>query len=567
MLRPLRSWQVVLSLLVVVVCAWGLPGGCQAPDGRAEVSAAGGAVATEAGSTSGGTRAAAPVAVGGASADARVAPKASSVSKGRSDVDRLVELARTDNQAMEFVRTITRDHPKRLTGSRGYDRAAAWAVEQFRAMGLEARLETWGEFPVAFDRGVQSGRIVAPTEEALTFVTAAWTAGTKGPARGRAVLEPRTEEELAALDPKSAFAGAWIVRTETKEGAKFKKKLREAYDAHGILGVVRSGNKNGLLGMGGNHRVDPAALPTAVEIKLLASQYDALVARLEKGEALELEFDVQNVFTPGPVPCTNVVAEIVGSRFPDEYVIVQGHFDAWDGAEGAQDNATGTATTMEAARLVAKLGVRPLRTIRFVLYSGEEQGLFGSEGYVRDHKDELERVSVVLTHDAGGTFLQGIDATYAMMEDVRAVCGVLEDLDPRFPFTIHEVDGLENSGDSDHAPFIQAGVPSFFWHQSEKDYEFVHHTQHDVFSQIDPDQVRHSALVVAVSAFGFANLEHKLDRTDTKTLPRRRVGASFESGMVVQRVVEDGRAAKAGWQVGDRLMAVDGEPVANQADL
>ena len=120
---------------------------------------------------------------------------------------------------------------------------------------------------------------------------------------------------------------------------------------------------------------------------------------------------------------------------------------------------------------------------RFVLYSGEEQGLFGSEGYVRDHAEELDRVSVVMTHDAGGTYLAGIDATYAMLDDTASVCAPLVDLDPRFPFEIREVDGIVNSGDSDHAPFIAAGVPSFFWHQSEEDYEHVHHTQYDTFEE------------------------------------------------------------------------------------
>lgn len=484
---------------------------------------------------------------------------------------RLLALARQENRALEHVRTLTREHPRRLTGSRGYDRAAAWALEQFRAMGLDARLERWGEYPVAFDRGRQIGRIVTPVEQPLTFASMAWTPGTQGPARGRAVLEPRTPEELAALDPARDLAGAWIVRRESKEGAKFRRTLREAYAQHAILGIVQTGSKSGLLTMGGRppregdkDREAAAATPT---FKLLAEQYDALVARLEAGETVELEFDVENVSVPGPVPCSNVVADLVGSRFPDEYVIVQGHLDAWDGAEGAQDNGTGVATTLEAARLLSALGVRPLRTVRFVLYGGEEQGLLGSAGYVRDHAAELPRTSVVLTHDAGGTFLSGLDATYAMRADVERACAPLRDLDPRFPFTIHEVDGLVNTGDSDHAPFIEAGVPSFFWHQSEEGYERVHHTQHDVFSEIDPAQLAHSAVVVAVAAWGFGNLEHPLDRTDMTPIPRRRIGVQFDATGTVVRVTEDGRAAAAGWKVGDRVVGVDGVPTATQDEV
>jgi hypothetical protein len=485
----------------------------------------------------------------------------------RTPIERLVELSATDNHVVETARVIAKEHPKRLTGSKGYDAAAAWAVEQFRSYGLDARLETWGEFPVRFDRGAQKGRIVAPAEKTLDFSTGAWSAGTQGPARGRAVMEPRTQAEFDALDPARAFAGAWIIRTETKEPTKFRRTLREAYDAAGILGIVRPSTKSGLLTMGGDHRVDPKALPRQVEIKLVYEQHADLLARLEKNEAIELEFDVDNRFEVGPAPCTNVVADLVGARFPDEFVIVQGHFDAWDGAEGAQDNGTGSATVLEAARLIAALGVKPARTIRFVLYSGEEQGLLGSRGYVKAHKDELDKTSIVMTHDAGATFLSGLDATYAMMADMRRVTDPLVGLDPRFPFTLHEVDGLVNSGDSDHAPFIQAGVPSFFWHQSENGYDHVHHTQYDVFEEIPQPELKHSARVVAVCAFGFANLETMLDRTDSKPLERRRLGVQMAADATLQRVTDDGRAKKAGWLENDRIVAVDGSPVSAQREV
>ena len=135
----------------------------------------------------------------------------------RTPTEQLVELSAKDNRVVETARRIAKEHPKRLTGSKGYDDAAAWAVEQFRSYGIEARLETWGEIPVRFDRGPQKGRIVTPAEKPLDFSTSAWSAGTQGPARGRAVMEPRTQAELDALDPKRTFAGAWIIRTETKE--------------------------------------------------------------------------------------------------------------------------------------------------------------------------------------------------------------------------------------------------------------------------------------------------------------------------------------------------------------
>jgi carboxypeptidase Q len=490
------------------------------------------------------------------------------VAHAPSPAESVIALGRRDNRVMETERTLTRDHPKRLTGSKGYDGAAQWAVETFRSYGLDARLEKWGEMPIAFDRGAQEGRVVFDdgTQAPLVFATMSWTAGTNGSARGPAVLEPRTQAELDAIDPHHVFAGAWIVHTETKEGAKFRKRLREEYEAAGILGTLRRGSPDGRLGMGGNSGVDPAKLPAQVDAKILASQYDEIVARLGKKERVDITIDSENIFGASPAVCSNVIADLRGTEHPEEFVIVQGHLDAWDGAQGAQDNGTGTSTTIEAARLITAAGVKPKRTIRFVLYSGEEQGLFGSEGYVRDHAKELPDISVVLTHDAGGSYLDGIDATYAQLDDTLKVCAPLTLLDPRFPFTVHEVDGLQNSGDSDHAPFIEKGVPSFFWHQNEKGYEHVHHTQYDTIDEVDPAQLEHSALVVAVAAIGYANLDHKLDRTDMKPLTRRRMGVRLGDSAVVEQVTEDGRAGKAGWKVGDKIVAVDGVAVSTQAE-
>ena len=115
-----------------------------------------------------------------------------------------------------------------------------------------------------------------------------------------------------------------------------------------------------------------------------------------------------------------MIADIPGSELPDEYVIVGGHIDSWDGATGTTDNGTGVATTLEAARILMKAGVKPRRTIRFMLWSGEEQGLLGSAAYVKAHKDLMPKISAVLVHDGGTNYLSGIGATEAMIERLRA---------------------------------------------------------------------------------------------------------------------------------------------------
>lgn len=468
---------------------------------------------------------------------------------------RILELGAKDNRALEQLRTLCKTIGPRLTGTDGFDRAARWAVEELRANGFDARLETWGEFPMRFERGYSTGGMVEPQEVDFTFTTSAWSPGTGGPKRGPALLEPTTEEELAAIVPR--LAGAWIVNAEPAPPAKVRKELREACVAAGASGYVRGGGRSGRLLMSGNPKVEEERIEAQVQIQLLRAQYDDLRARLEKGEAIALEFDVRNVLAPGPVPCTNVVADLAGTEHPDEFVVIGGHLDSWDAAEGAQDNGTGCATAIEAARLVAAAGGRPRRTIRVVLFGGEEQGLLGSRGYVEAHAAELPKTSLALIHDGGGSFLAGLDTTYAMIDDFKAVFGPVAGLDERFPFRVGESDGLLNSGDSDHASFLRAGVPGFFWNQSGAGYDRVHHTQFDVFETVDRAQLERSALVVAVGAWGFAQLDHLLDRTDAEEVPPRRMGVSLE-GTRITRVSGRGKAGEAKWQEGDVILSIDG---------
>lgn len=482
-----------------------------------------------------------------------------------SDLERLIELSARDNRAVEHVRYLSKEIGHRLTGSPAYDEAARWCLEQFRSYGLDARLEQFGEFPYPFVRGVQRGRVVGGEE--LELSTNAWTIGTDGPARGPVAVEPATEEEFDALDAQSAFRGRWILRARGDVPAKLSRRLREAYVEAGILGLVRAGAKDGRIVVGGNHAQEPEKRLAYPDVKVRNDQFEKLVANARAGAAYELEIELDHRFLDGPVACHNVVADLRGARFPDEFVIVQGHLDTWDAAEGAQDNGTGVATTLEAARLLAALGVRPARTVRFVLYGGEEQGLFGSKGYVRDHAAELERTSIVLNHDGGGTYLRGLDATEAMRADFERVCAPLAGLDPARTFAIEVGDGLRNSNDSDHAPFLAAGVPAFFWKQSEEGYERVHHTQYDTFENVPFDEVAHSARVVAITAFGFANLDHLVDRTDMVAAPPRRAGVRIGDDAIVESATAEGLAAKAGWQRGDRVVEIDGRAIASREEF
>jgi len=203
-----------------------------------------------------------------------------------------------------------------------------------------------------------------------------------------------------------------------------------------------------------------------------------------------------------------------------------------------------------------------------VLYSGEEQGLYGSRGYVERHVAELDKISVVLNHDNGTHYLKGVGVTRAMLEDFEQVFALVKRLDPARPFEIRVVDGLR-PGPSDHSPFIGAGVPAFHWDQSEEGYQHLHHTQYDTLEQVDDDDQTHSALVVALAAVGFANLDHLVDRSFMRAPQPRRMGVFLggDSGCELERVVPDSRAAQAGWQAGDRILSIGGVEVSGRRQL
>lgn len=492
-------------------------------------------------------------------------------------VRRIIDEARNGSRVMDHLDHLTNRIGPRLTASQNLQKACEWARETFESFGLKpARLVPWGEFPVGFDRGPSSGRMVAPEEKPLRFGTNAWTAGTKGAARGRAVLAPTSDEELTGA--ASRLAGAWVV--EAKSGgldAEFRKRRDEAFEKAGILGVVR-GVRGELIVTSGNWRVDPEKLPARVQIQLLGVDHADIVERLSAGTEVVLEFDIANRFRKGPIPLVNVVADIRGTEKPDEYVIVGGHIDSWDGATGTTDNGTGTATTLEAARLLMAAKARPKRTIRFMLWSGEEQGLLGSRGYIKEHGDELPRISAVLVHDGGTNYVSGINATKAMLADFETVFAPLRDLDPDMPFKIREVKGLPVGIGSDHDSFLRSGVPGFFWNQSGRAvYNHTHHTQFDTYDAAITEYQVHTSIVAAVGALGIANLDHLVSREGMLSaegggrpfagMRGRRLGVVFGDGMTVEEVMDETPAAKAGVRPGDRLLRVNGQAIAGQDEL
>ncbi|MBL8729018.1 MAG: M20/M25/M40 family metallo-hydrolase [Planctomycetes bacterium] len=467
----------------------------------------------------------------------------------------------------------------RLTSSDNLTVAAEWARDTFQGFGIaDAHLEQWGEFAVGFNRGPWWGRMTQPEAMELVCNTDAWTAGTRMPSRGPLLPAPKDADELAAA--KGRLNGVWLLNPP----ARMVKELGAALEAEGGFGFVtgrpaRAGGRGGsdLLLTGGNPRVDFDRLPNLPMVRLRSDCYEVLQKHLDDGRQVEVEFDVRNHFRKGPIPLYNVIADIPGTEHPEQFVVVGGHLDSWDGATGTTDNGTGAATTLEAARILMAIGARPKRTIRFMLWSGEEQGLLGSRAWVQKHKEELVNYSACLVHDGGTNYLSGIAGMAAMHPQLETVFAPILTSSTEMPFQIRDIEAFTPIG-SDHESFTAAGVPGFFWNQAGRaNYTHTHHTQYDTYDAAIPEYQRHSSVVIATGALGLANLPELLTRENMKVQRgfggARRGGGRMlgvvldDDGVTITEVTDGSVAAKAGLKAGDRLVRIGDKGIQELRDL
>ena len=465
----------------------------------------------------------------------------------------LIAEAKNGSQIMANLTYLSDTIGPRLTGSAALKEANEWAAEKMRAYGLRnVHLEGW-TIPVGWERGRASLRIVEPNNgRSLTVAAMGWTPGTKGKVTGEVVLlKARSAAELAPY--KGKLKNAVVLRGEPttirpvtengfgsprpradakgdKKGDRkaevpapprrergypsptFRRELAEFLRTEGVAALLMdAGKPHGLLNMTGAWRGDDRVsggepLPSL----FVAHEHYAQLYRLATRPApakTRVEVEIENKLIPGPVAVYNTVGEIRGSEKPDEIVVLGAHLDSWDLGQGTTDNGTGSCVVLEAARVLAKSGVRPRRTIRFVLFTGEEQGLHGSKEYVKRHKDEIAKTSMALVHDTGtgrvlGIGLQGRETLKPIMEKELVSLKALG---------VTEID-LRGMGGTDHLSFEKVNVPGFAVRQDPAEYRFSHHSQSDTLDKArEPDLIQ-GTQVMAVAALRVANLPELLPR-------------------------------------------------------
>jgi carboxypeptidase Q len=422
----------------------------------------------------------------------------------------------------------------RLTGSAALKRANDWTAARMTSYGLtNVHLEAW-EMPLGWERGTANARIVEPDNgRSLAVAAMGWTPGTNGKVEGDVVtFTAKNKEELAAYKgklknaivlngaPRSVtpinerpMAGAAPFQRGQFPNQDFRRELNEFFKTEGVAVILLDAAKpQGLLNMTGSWRgMDRVNAAEGMPTLFVAHEHYALLHRLAARPApakTRVEVEITNKFIPGPIAVYNTVGEIRGREKPDEVVVVGAHLDSWDLGTGTTDNGTGTSIVLETARILAKCGVAPKRTIRFILFTGEEQGLHGSKNYVQQHKEELPKISAAVVHDVGTGKVTGLAAgsREVLKPILEAELVSLKDLG------VTEFGGRGMGGGSDHASFEQAGVPGLLFTQDMSEYRFTHHSQSDTFDKAHEPELIQGAQSMAVIAMRFANLDKLLPR-------------------------------------------------------
>ena len=484
-------------------------------------------------------------------------------------VARIRDEAFNRSQVMTLMSYLTDVHGPRLTGSPITRRAADYTIAQLKSWGMaNPRLETWGPFGRGWTNDKFYAQVTGPVAFPVIGYPQAWTPGTNGLVtsevvyvkidseadyatyRGKlggkiVVLAPmravnphfeligtrRTDDELARMEaapmpapqgqpvpramaaaPITAQDSARLRQLEAARGAQATAARRQAFivDEH-VAAVLEPGRGDGGTVFTNNGQSRNPRTPYGTPLIVLAIEhYGRILRNLEKGLPVQMELDVKNSFYDNDLNSFNIIAEIPGTdpKLKDEVVMLGAHFDSWHAGTGATDNAAGSAAMLEAVRVIKASGLKPKRTIRIALWTGEEQGLLGSRAYVRDHfgtrdsaKAEAGKLSAYFNLDNGTGAIRGVfeQGNAAAAPIFRAWMKPFEDKGVK-ALT------LSNTGGTDHLSFDGVGIPGFQFIQDDIEYGTrTHHSNMDTFERVQEEDMKLNAAVIASFVYHAAN--------------------------------------------------------------
>jgi hypothetical protein len=493
-----------------------------------------------------------------------------------------------NSQIMRTLHFFTDVYGPRLTGSPNLKAAGNWAVGEMTKWGFEnAKLEPWDFGHPGWVNERASGFITAPVQDSLVFEVLSWTPGTKKEVKGQtlqlvvpttpaptetnpnAVQFPTQAELTAYFDSvKSQIKGKMVLIGKPavipvninpapkrlndedlkkrfdpnnpqapfqfpqppapKPGTLTGQQIAEQLDQFLVenkaaVRINDAGREHGQIRAFNNRSFDISkTVPTVV---LRNEDFGRISRLMADGTSVSLEFDIKNRIIPEGTTSYNTVGEITGTDKKDEVIMLGGHLDSWHAATGATDNAVGCAIMMEAVRILKTLGVKPRRTIRVALWSGEEQGLLGSQAYVKEHfgsfeepKPGFEKFGGYFNIDSGTGKARGM----SIFGPPEAATILREALAPYSDIGFIGVLSSKSRGlgGSDNTSFNQAGLPGIGVQQDPIEYgSHTWHTNLDTYERIIEDDVKKSAIVIASAVYVLSMRDELLPRYSKEQMP------------------------------------------------
>ena len=436
------------------------------------------------------------------------APSAAWLDPYRANAEKLMAAALADQFAWDRLAELTDTYGQRISGSENLHRAIAWAQEAMKKDGLE-NVHTERVMVPKWVRGNESLEIVNPPHHIVPMLGLGGSIATPAAGVEADVIVVSTGDELTkrAADARGKIVLFNVPYTNYGETVAYRSGgASMAARVGAVAALVRAVGPMGLRTPhtgGMNYVADVAKIPTAAIPAEDANRIQRLVNR---GVKVRLRLKMEAKFDPD-VESFNVVGEIRGSEKPEEIVLVGGHFDSWDPGTGASDDGVGCVVTWEAARLMKKLNIRPKRTVRVVLFTNEENGMRGGNGYRDQHTAEAANHVLAVESDSGvfapaRLGFTGSDAAKKMMSEIASLLA---------PLGMQEISG--GGGGADIGPISTLGkVPMLAYSGDSTKYFTIHHTPADTVDRIDPQEVSKAAASLAVVIYIVADMPQNLPK-------------------------------------------------------
>jgi len=412
----------------------------------------------------------------------------------------------------ENLRRLTDEVGGRVTGSPEMAKAVEWGVAAFRAAGVDVHTEKY-MLPVTWSEGETRLELLGPVKFPVRAISGGWSPGTPAGAIEANVIDAGygTEDDFAKV---GSIKGA-ILLVHSDIGSTWADLFNEYLRPPGIIDHAVKNGAVAILWMGARERKllyrhtnsltgEIDKLPQAIVAREDAMRLARTIAAYPGKVRVRLNMPNK---IGGPIEQENVVGEIRGYDKPDETVILAAHLDSWELGTGALDNGCNAALVIEAARAIKATGLVPHRTIRFVLFSGEEQGTIGSYEYVKAHRAELDKMRAMITYDSGIGRVTG----YSLGGRRDTEVGLREVLRPleSWGANNHTYDA---SFGTDNFDFLLEGVPTLVANQEEANYLPNYHAASDTLDKVDIRELKLHAALAALTAWGIADRTEPLGK-------------------------------------------------------